>query len=69
MFRKAILCSLNAERDDVLNRALEKYRPGQSESILVGSNKVLKPALRLMTFYRLVTEEIKDGQAVTTYTR
>ena len=36
----------DAERD-VLNSALEKYRPGQSEPILVGGNKVFKPALRL----------------------
>ena len=37
----------------VLNTALEKYRPGQSEPILVADAKVLKPALRLMTWYRL----------------
>jgi hypothetical protein len=38
----------DAERP-VLNNALEKYRPGQSQPIFVGGNKVLKPALRLMT--------------------
>ena len=43
---------------DVLNTALEKYRPGQSEPILVGDAKVLKPALRLMTWYRLVIERV-----------
>ena len=41
---------------NLLNTALEKYRPGQSEPILVGDAKVLKPALRLMTWYRLVIE-------------
>jgi hypothetical protein len=35
----------------------------------VGGIKVLKPALRLMTFYRLMIEEINDSQAVTNYTR
>jgi len=43
---------------DVLNTALEKYRPGQSEPILVADAKVLKPALRLMTWYRLVIERV-----------
>ena len=37
----------------ILNTALEKYRAGQSEPILVGDNKALKPALRLTTLYRL----------------
>jgi plasmid replication initiation protein len=58
----------DAERG-VLNRALEEYRPGQAEPILVGGENLLKPALRLMTYYRLVIEEIKDGQAITSYTR
>jgi plasmid replication initiation protein len=53
----------------ILNTALEKYQPGQSEPILMGDKKVLKPALRLMTWYRLVIEEIKDSQAITSYTR
>ena len=38
---------------NVLHRALEKYRPGQSDPILVGGKKVFKPALRLMIDYRL----------------
>src|SRR6516225_7831414 len=58
----------DAERT-VLNNALEKYRPEQSEPIFVGGNKVLKPALRLMTLYRLVIDEIQDRQPVTSYTR
>src|SRR5208282_896254 len=58
----------DAERD-VLNTALEKYRPGQSEPILVGGKNLLKPALRLMTWYRLVIEEIKDSEVIASYTR
>jgi hypothetical protein len=42
----------DAERN-VLNIGLQKYRPGQSEPILIGGEKLLKPALRLMSFYRL----------------
>jgi plasmid replication initiation protein len=53
----------------VLNSALEKYRPGQSEPILVGGDQLLKPALQLMTSYRLVIEEIKDTEVITSYTR
>jgi hypothetical protein len=58
----------DAERG-VLNSALEKYRPGRSEPIFVGGEKVLKPALRLMSYYRLMIEEIKDAEVVTSYTR
>src|ERR1700692_1334744 len=39
---------LGATDRDVLNRALDKYRPGRSEPILIGSEKLLKPALKLM---------------------
>jgi hypothetical protein len=53
----------------VLNTVLEKYRPGQSEAVLVGGRNALKPALRLMTSYRLAIDEIKDSQAITSYTR
>src|SRR5215469_3452735 len=53
----------------VLNTALEKYRPGQSEPIFVGGHKVLERALRLMKLYRLTIDEIQDGQAITRYTR
>jgi hypothetical protein len=53
----------DAERD-VLNSALEKYRPSQSEPIFVGGENVLKAALRLMTDYRLMIEEIKDGEVI-----
>ena len=54
---------------DVLNRTLEKYRPAQSTPISVGGNNLLKPALRLMTAYRLMIEEIKDAEVITSYTR
>ena len=54
----------DAERK-VLNSALEKYRPGQSEPILVGGENLLKPALRLMSLYRLRIEEIKGAEVVT----
>ncbi|HTD17357.1 MAG TPA: hypothetical protein VK673_19380 [Chthoniobacterales bacterium] len=53
----------------ILNTALEKYQPGRPEPILVGDKKVLKPALRLMTYYRLKIEEVLSGRAVTSYTR
>jgi hypothetical protein len=66
--QKSYFMLSDAERG-ILNRALEKYRPGQSEPILVGGKNLLKPALRLMRIYRLVIEEIKDGQAITSYTR
>ena len=46
--QKSYFMLSDAERT-VLNTALGKYRPGQSESILVGGIKALKPALRLMT--------------------
>jgi hypothetical protein len=58
----------DAERD-VLNIGLQKYRPGQSELILVGGEKLLKPALRLMSDYRLRIDEIKGDVVVTSYTR
>jgi hypothetical protein len=58
--QKSYFMLSDAERA-VLNTALQKYRPGQSESVLVGGEDVLKPALRLMTAYRLVVEEVEDG--------
>jgi hypothetical protein len=54
---------------DVLNIALGKYQPPKSEPILVGGARLLKPALRLLTLYRLRIDEIRDGKAVTSYTR
>ena len=66
--QKSYFMLSDAERD-VLNSALEKYRPGQSDPIFVGGEKLLKPALRLMTWYRLVIQEIKDSEVITSYTR
>jgi hypothetical protein len=53
----------------ILNRVLEKYRPGRSEPILIGSEKLLKPALKLMIFYRLRIDEIREDAVVTSYIR
>jgi plasmid replication initiation protein len=66
--QKSYFMLSDAERG-VLNTALEKYRPGHSEAVLVGGRNVLKPALRLMTSYRLAIDEIKNFQAITIYTR
>jgi hypothetical protein len=56
--QKSYFMLSEAERA-VLNTALEKYRPGQSGAVLVGGRNVLKPALRLMTSYRLAIDEIR----------
>jgi hypothetical protein len=53
--QKSYFMLSDAERA-VLNSALVKYRPGQSEPILVGGDNRLKPALRLMADYRLMIE-------------
>jgi plasmid replication initiation protein len=53
----------------VLDSALQKYRPCRSEPILVGGISLLKPALRLMSSYRLVIEEVTDAEVTTSYTR
>jgi plasmid replication initiation protein len=53
----------------LLNHALEQFRPGQTEPVLVGGMKTFKPALRLAANYRLVIEEIKGSEAITSYTR
>ena len=67
--QKSYFMLTETERN-LINSALEKYRAGQSEPILVGSGqKVLKPALRLAVNYRLVIEEIKGSQAIISYTR
>jgi hypothetical protein len=60
---------LTEKERDVLNLALSKYRPGQSEPILIGGEKLLKPALRLMSDYRLRIAEIKGDAVLTIYTR
>jgi hypothetical protein len=49
----------DAERN-VLNIGLQKYGAGQSEPILIGGEKLLKPAWRLMSDYRLRVDQIKE---------
>jgi len=66
--QKSYFMLTEAERN-LLNFALEKYRPSENEPILVGGQRILKPALRLAANYRLVIEEIKGSQAITSYTR
>ena len=53
----------------VLDTALQKYRPGRTEPILVGGIAQLKPALRLMMSYRLVIRGGRGRQVLTSYTR
>jgi plasmid replication initiation protein len=53
----------------VLDTALQKYRPGRPEPILIGGIAQLKPALRLMTDYRLVIQDINGAEVLTSYTR
>src|SRR5580704_1582561 len=60
---------LGDKERNVLNLGLQKYRPGQTEPILIGGEKLLKPALQLMNVYRLRIDEIKAGAVVTSYTR
>jgi hypothetical protein len=58
----------DAERN-VLNIGLQKFRPGQSQPIFIGGEKLLKPTLRLMSEYRLRIDEIKGAEVVASYTR
>jgi plasmid replication initiation protein len=53
----------------VLDSALRKYRPGRSDLIPVGGIAQLKPALQLMTAYRLMIQEVRGAEVVTSYTR
>jgi hypothetical protein len=59
---------LGDKERDVLNRALEKYRPGRSEPIFIGAADALKPALPLMNVFRLRIDEIIEDVVVTSYT-
>ena len=51
----------------VLDTALQKYRPGRTDLILVGGIAQLKPALRLMTYYRLAIQEVTGAEVLTSY--
>jgi plasmid replication initiation protein len=66
--QKSYFLLKDAERG-VLNIALERYRPSQSDPISVGDAKAFKPALRLMSVYRLVIEEITENAVTTSFTR
>ena len=46
----------------VLDTALQKYHPGRTDLIPVGGIDQLKPALRLMTAYRLVIQEVTAAE-------
>jgi hypothetical protein len=48
----------------VLDTALRKYRPGRSDLIPVGGIAQLKPALRLMTAYRLMIQEVTGAEVL-----
>ena len=50
----------------ILNTALEQYRPGKSDPILVGDSCLLKTGLRLMSAHRLKIEEIDKADVVYT---
>jgi hypothetical protein len=52
----------------VLDTALQKYRPGRTDLIPVDGIDQLKPALRLMTAYRLI-QEVTAAEVFTSYTR
>jgi hypothetical protein len=51
----------SAERD-LLNTALEKFRPGRHEPVLVGGLNRPKTALKLMGLYRLVIEKVQTQE-------
>ena len=53
----------------VLDTALRKYRPGRTDLIPVGGIAQLKPALELMTSYRLVIGDVTENEVLTNYTR
>jgi plasmid replication initiation protein len=53
----------------VLDTALRKYRLGRTDLIPVGGIDQLKPALRLMTSYRLTIREVVGNEVLTSYTR
>jgi plasmid replication initiation protein len=60
---------LSAAERAILNTALEKFHPAQSHPILVGGRDLLKPALQLMSVYRLAIEEVDDAGVTMIYTR
>jgi hypothetical protein len=53
----------------VLDTPLQKYRAGRVDLIPVGGIAQLKPALRLMTAYRLMIQDVTGTEVVSSYTR
>jgi hypothetical protein len=49
---------LSRSARNVLDTALQKYRPGRTDLIPIGGMAQLKPALRLMMDHRLVIQEL-----------
>jgi hypothetical protein len=66
--QKSYFMLSTAERSG-LNAALEQWRPGSHEPVLIGGLNRLKMALGLIGAYRLVIEEVEDARAITSYTR
>jgi len=60
---------LSREARAVLDTALQKYRPGRTDLVPIGGTAQLKPALQLMTEYRLVIQDINGAEVLTSYTR
>jgi hypothetical protein len=56
---------LSSSARAVLDTALRKYRAGRTDLIPVGGVAQLKPALRLMTAYRLMIQEVTGAEVVT----
>jgi hypothetical protein len=48
----------------VLDNALGKYRKGRTDLISVGGITQLKPALRLMTYYRVMIHEVTGERSL-----
>jgi hypothetical protein len=67
-FQKSYFMLSHATRA-VLDTALQKYRPGRTDLVPIGGIAQLKPALQLMTEYRLVIQDINGAEVLTTYTR
>ena len=63
--QKSYLLLPKAERE-ILNTALEQYKPGRQDPMLIGDSGLLKTALRLMSAHRLKIEGIGDAQVVYT---
>jgi hypothetical protein len=54
---------LGGPERNLLNNALDKYRPGRTDPVLIGGAKALKPALQLMNVSKRERwcQVIRDG--------